>query len=357
MKILHIITSLKTGGAERLMVDLLPRLRDKGAEVDLLLFDGTETPFKAQLRSADIRIFETGYNPDVYDIRNLSALRKYLKGYDIIHTHNTACQYYAALAKTIFGIKGKFVTTEHNTTNRRRNIKGFKHVDRRIYSRYDKIICISEKAEDMLREYIGNDFPILTIPNGINTRRFAEAAASDIFDKNRTTIIQVAAFREQKDQPTLIRATALLPNNYHTVFVGDGVCRRQCKALAEELGISDRITFLGVRTDIPQLLKAADIVVMSSHWEGFGLAAVEGMAARKPILASSVEGLKQVVYGAGILFECGNAEELAGKIKEIAENPTLYCQIADKCFRRAQEFDISKMTDSYYNVYQSLSDE
>ena len=348
---------MKTGGAEHLMVDLLPILRDKGNEIHLLLFDGTDTPFKEQLQNSGIRIFELGRNSNVYDIRNLFKLRKYLKSYDIIHTHNTACQYYAALAKILSGTKCKFVTTEHNTTNRRRNIVGFEYIDRSIYRRYDKIICISDKAEEMLRDYIGNNFPITTISNGIDIGKFSQAATSDIFDKNRTTIIQVAAFREQKDQPTLIRATALLSDSYHTVFVGDGVCRPQCIALAEKLGITDRITFLGNRTDIPQLLKAADIVVMSSHWEGFGLAAVEGMAAHKPVIANDVDGLKQVVDGAGILFEHGNAKDLAKKIKEIAENPMLYEQTADKCLQRAQEFDISKMAEHYHNAYKSLFNE
>ena len=339
------------------MVDLLPRLRDKGNEVHLLLFDGTDTPFKRQLQNSGIRIFELGRNPNVYDIRNLFGLRKYLKDYDVIHTHNTACQYYAALAKRLFGIRCKFATTEHNTGNRRRNITGFKYIDRSIYKQYDKIICISDKAEEALRNYIGNSFPISTIPNGIDIDRFTQAAASDIFDKNRITVIQVAAFREQKDQPTLIRATAKLPKNYHTVFVGDGAYRPKCTALSKELDIADRITFTGIRTDIPQLLKAADIVVMSSHWEGFGLAAVEGMSAGKPVIASDVDGLKQVVEGAGILFECGNAEDLANKIRDIAENPSLYGQTAEKCLRRAQDFDISKMAERYDNAYKSLFDE
>ncbi len=98
MKILHVITSLKIGGAEKLLVEILPRLKDMGHEVDLLLFDGINTPFYNQLESNGIKINYLNINGNVYNPINIIRLRKYLSGYDIIHTHNTACQYYVPIA-------------------------------------------------------------------------------------------------------------------------------------------------------------------------------------------------------------------------------------------------------------------
>ena len=86
MKILHVITSLRTGGAEKLMVDLLPRLRRKGDEVDLLLFDGTPTPFLHQLEDLGIRIFSLSIGENVYNPLNIFRLRRFMHGYDIVHT-------------------------------------------------------------------------------------------------------------------------------------------------------------------------------------------------------------------------------------------------------------------------------
>ena len=102
MKILHVITSLYTGGAERLMVDLLPLLCDKGKiQVELLLINGVDTPFKKRIEECGIRVTALSNTNDVYNVRNILRIRRFLKNndYDIIHTHNTACQFYVPLSR------------------------------------------------------------------------------------------------------------------------------------------------------------------------------------------------------------------------------------------------------------------
>ena len=79
MKILHVITSLRTGGAEKLMVDLLPRLKAKGLNVDLLLFDGTDTPFRREVENAGIKVFDLGIGGFIYSPLKLFKLIPYLK--------------------------------------------------------------------------------------------------------------------------------------------------------------------------------------------------------------------------------------------------------------------------------------
>ena len=111
---------------------------------------------------------------------------------------------------------------------------------------------------------------------------------------------------------------------------------------------------MGIRNDIPQLLKASDIVVMSSHWEGFGLAAVEGMAAGKPVLASDVDGLAQVVEGAGILFPQGDAETLAGMIQNLMKDHLYYQQVAERCLQRASDYDIQRTVNGYEEIYNTV---
>lgn len=167
-------------------------------------------------------------------------------------------------------------------------------------------------------------------------------------------IVQIAAFRGQKDQDCLIRAAQLLPTEYEVSFVGDGERREECEQLALSLGLADRIHFMGIQSNIPGILKEMDIVVMSSHWEGFGLAAVEGMAAGKPVIASDVDGLREIVGDAGVLFPPGDEEALAAEILKLSEDETYYCEVASRCRRRADEFDISKMVQEYENVYKEI---
>lgn len=356
MKILHVITSLHTGGAEKLMVDLLPRLKAKGLEVDILLFDGTATHFRKDIEAQGIKVFDLGIGGPVYSPLRLFKLIPYVKRYDVVHTHNTAPQLFAAIASHFSSVI--LCTTEHNTSNRRRKWKWYAIIDRWMYNRYKNIICISKKAEENLRGYIGHSkADICTINNGVDIARYANAIPSEELNKiapDSRKIMMVAGFRWEKDQDTLIKAIAMLPEKFHLFLVGDGVRRVELTALIASEGLSNRVHLLGLRTDVPQLLHAADYVVMSSHFEGLSLSSVEGMSVGKPFLASDVDGLREVVKEAGILFPHKNSKALAYEIMRLEKSPELYNNIADKCVACAQNYDISKMAKKYYQLYTSI---
>ena len=121
-----------------------------------------------------------------------------------------------------------------------------------------------------------------------------------------------------------------------------------------ELGLQKRVLFLGIRTDVARLLKTASVSIVSSHWEGFGLAAVEGMAVMKPVIATNVPGLSNVVKGAGILFEKGNEKELASKINELLNDQYYYNAVAEAGFERAKQYDINSMVDKLIGSYRRM---
>lgn len=359
MKIVHIITSLRIGGAEKLMTEILPRLRDMGNEVELVLFCGVQTSFKQQLLEQGIKITDLSSNGSVYNPRYIIKLCKYIKEFDIVHTHNTSPQYFVAIARLFTRSRAKLVTTEHNTHNRRRDIWGAKLIDKFIYRRYDSIITISQKATDNLIDFLSGSIEAITIENGINIQQYKNAIDADVkkelsIPNNTVLVTQVAGFRVQKDQDTVIRALKHLPEHIHAAFVGDGERRGVCESLCEELGISNRVHFFGLRSDVPEVLKSSDIAVMSSHWEGFGLAAVEGMAASKPMIASDVQGLREVVGGAGILFEKGDDKALANEIIKLIEDKDYYNTVSKACQERAKQYDINIMVEGYYQEYQKL---
>ena len=356
MKILHVITSLYTGGAERLMVDLLPTLRnDEDFQVDLLLINGVETPFKKALKQAGIKVCALSMTNDVYNLRNIFRFRRFLahNDYDIIHTHNTACQLFVPIAKSLTRNKAKLVTTEHNTTNHRRTKWWLKPLDKWMYRKYAAIVCISDLTRHNLEQYLGTDWPMHTIYNGVDTKRFARPV-KDISGQQDFVVTMVAAFRPQKDQDTLIRAFTHLEPNYRLQLVGGGQRGEELKALCRELGLEDRVQFLGVRMDVPDIMEQSDVIVLSSHWEGFGLAAVEGMASGRPLVATDGDGLRDIVGGAGVLFQPGDDQELASAIKRLCETPDYYRQVALACQERAQHYDISVMADGYSNLYRTL---
>lgn len=351
MKILHVITTLSTGGAEHLMVDLLPRLRDLGNEVELAVFVGKNTEFYRQLSAQGVKIHSLADGGSVYNISLLFKLRKLMRNYDVIHTHNTACQYFASLSK-IQNIK--LVTTEHSTSTRRRNYRIFRYIDKWMYRQYDKIICISKPSEDSLRGYIGDNYPITTVLNGIDVSKFVSANKIDLGFDNCKLITMVAGFRYEKDQPTLIRSLQYLPNNYHVVLVGDGEKRTDIERVICNLGLESRVHLLGIRNDVPSILKSSDVIVMSSHREGLSLSNVEGMASGNPFVASDVDGLREVTKGYGVLFPHGDAKILANTILNLTTDDTFRREVVNRCRERAMQYDIKTMAENYNNVYKEL---
>ncbi|QIU95150.1 glycosyltransferase [Bacteroides faecium] len=360
MKILQVITSMNIGGAEKLITEITPLLRDKGHQVDVLLFDGTETAFKQNLLDNGICVYEFGKGGSVYNPLYIFRLLPFLKKYDIVHTHNTAPQLFAAIGSVLCSVV--LVTTEHTTANRRRGWRWYWLIDRWMYNRYQSVICISDAAENNLKKYLDHYHTnITTIYNGVNFQSFIDAKAETALKKQtvgKAVVVMVAGFRYQKDQDTLIKAFGYLPKDkYELWLVGDGERRQILEQLVDEKNLKDNVRFLGVRNDIPQILKAADIVVMSSHFEGLSLSSIEGMAVEKPFLASDVDGLREITMGAGILFPHGDVRQLAKEIEQLMDDREYYKTVADKCMKRAKKYDIFKMVDEYEKEYKVLINE
>lgn len=351
MRILHIITSLQTGGAETLVVNLMPRFRDLGHEVGLVVFNNEKTKLMERLKHEcpECKVYELGtscYNP-LYIIKLIGIMKKY----DIVHTHNSSPQLYAAIANLF--TRKKLITTEHNTSNRRRYWKWYANIDRWMYNRYNCIICISNQAEENLRNYLKRDkLPIVTIFNGVDIASFHNAKPIEELKTDKFVAIMVAGFRKQKDQDTLVKAIAKLPKEkFELWFVGTGERLNEVKNLVKNLNIEDNVKFLGLRTDVARLLHTADVVVMSSHYEGLSLSNIEGMSVDKPFIASDVDGLHEITEGYGILFPHEDSDSLAKIIERLSTDQDYYNQVASSCYARAQQFDITKMVEGYEGVY------
>ena len=362
MRILQVITSLRTGGAERLVVDLSKQMKLEEDEVEILLFDGTETPLKVEAETAGIpvRALSKGWhamrNPLLL-FKLMRVLRKNL--YDVVHAHNTSCQLLLAVASCFQHFR--LVTTEHNTDNRRRRWRGYRAVDRWMFRRYRRIICVGEETKQALAAWLAH--PDLTnkltvIPNGIAVSKFAGAIpAEDVSSQQRRKILMISAFRPQKDHPTLINAFSKLPEDYRLFLAGgsetdeDRKYLNDCEQLVLELDLGERVRFLGIRSDVPQLLAAADVVVLSTAYEGMSLSLLEAMAAGQPLIASDVPGVHDLVSGAGLLFPFGDARRLAELIRQVCEDPSFAAEVGAKCRARAADYDVAETTRRYLQEY------
>lgn len=358
MKILQVINSLGTGGAEKLLLDSVPKYVALGVTMDVLVLNGSPHPFLTALQENKNISFYSFGKGTVYNPLHIFRILPFLKRYDLLHVHLFPALYWTALAKFISFSKTPLLFTEHNTSNRRRGNFFFKLLDKIVYGRYRRIITISSEVDAAIKQHLGfdpNRFEF--IQNGAPVAEIAAAqpASRQEFSipKEDKVLIQVSSFTRQKDQPTLIKSMAYLENTT-LLLVGEGPLMEECRQLVIELKLVDRVRFLGIRMDVPALLKMADIVVLSTHFEGLSLASIEALASGRPLVAAEAPGLTPIVKDAGLLFPIGDVEKLAEMITALFNSEGEYREVARKCVERAQQFSIEKMIDKHMKLYQKL---
>jgi glycosyltransferase involved in cell wall biosynthesis len=360
MKVLQIINNLATGGAEKLILEIVPLINKKKVICDVLVINGIEYPFLKKLKQLNVCKIYSITNGSIYNPINIFKLIKYLKKYDIIHVHLFPALYYVAIAKLISFSSCKLIFTEHSTSNKRIRNKVFMYFDKLFYKPYSKIITISEKVDNTIKKHLNyNNNKFILIKNGVNLNSINEARPIESFDflPNRDKykiILQVSSFQYPKDQKTVIKSLKLLPENVVLFLVGVGDLKNECEEFVKNEKLSQRVFFLGQRMDVPNLLKSVDFIVLSSHYEGLSLSSIEGLASGKPFIATNVQGLKEVVDGAGLLFEKNNENELADQIIKLLIKNKYYNSIAQKCIERSKEFDIDINVSQTIKLYREL---
>lgn len=356
MKVLHIINNLGIGGAESLLVAILPIIR-KQIEVEVLLLDDTEGPLFDKLKESNINIIKLS-NRRLYNPLIIFKLISILKNYSIVHVHLFPSMYYVAIAKLLGRVRVKLVFTEHSTSNRRLKSWMFRLMDRLVYLNYSKVVCITPEVSKVLIDLGVNKDTLEVIYNGIDLEKFSNAERYDRselgYDGQDIILVMVAAFRREKNHSLVIRGLSRLETRYKLLLVGNGYIKSQIESEVNELNLSDRVKFLGNRSDVERILKTCDISVLSSHWEGFGLAAVETMASGLPTVASDVPGLADVVRGGGILFAADDVADFINKIVSL-EKKEYYNEVKDRCMGKAKKYDLNKTAEELVQLYHVLN--
>ena len=361
MRILHIIDSLEMGGAENVLIGLAGGQRKEGHEVTVLqLLKAKNSTVANKMIASDIKVAWLQKSGCVYNPLLIFKISKWLKRYDIIHVHLFPALYWVAIANGMSRSRTPLIYTEHSTDNRRRDNKILHFIDGKVYQHgYKMIVACAEKVLEKYRQAFPNVGHVCYVNNGIDTQLFRDALPYSkqellCVDDSCFVVTMVARFMNMKRQDTVVEAISLLPEKFHAVFVGgseedSGLAR--IKTLAERKGVLNRVHFLYSRKDVPRILKSSDVVVMASDYEGLSLSSIEGMAAGKPLVATDVDGLREVVDGAGLLFENRNSKQLADILLQLAEDKAYYDNIALRCVERAVNYDVNEMVQKYLCVY------
>lgn len=341
------------GGAEKLVATLASQQAQENT-VGVFTFVNTNEVFFEQL---DKKVHtHKASTSRYYTLNNLFRLFKAIKKYKVIHVHLFPAFYLTGFLSLFFWNK-KFVYTEHSTHNKRRS-KKFYFIEKLIYSRYHKIICISKSVQKNLINWVGNAHKTVVIPNFLDQTEIENQPPLNRAQLNATIhdklIVMVGSFRDDntKDHITVIKALAKLPENFKLLFIGQGVLLEKTKIFVAQNNLANRVQFLGFRADVYSVLKACDYGVLSSNWEGFGIALLEYMACGLVAIGTHVEGLKDLAVSEKNLFEVGDFEGLAHQILHFEKHPEEATTIKEMQLDFIKKFSLAQAVKAHQKVYE-----
>lgn len=287
----------------------------------------------------------------------------------VVHAHQYTPFFYSALAKPLCGFRPKLVLTEHGRHYPDRVSPLRRAVNRLALDRFADAVtaCCRFSAEGLSRTDGFAGARIAIIENGIEVERYGppadKALAKDEvgLEPDRRYLIHVARHHPVKDQRTLIRGFAQAAPDLPGVdllMVGDGPLRAELENLAVDLRVPDRVRFLGIRTDIPDLMRAADAFALTSVSEAASLTLLEAMASGLPVIVTAVGGNPEIVRHEreGLLFPRGDAAGCAGAIRRLFRDPELATGLGAAGRARALErYQLSRTVEEYYELYARLA--
>lgn len=359
IKVLEVIDSLGSGGAESLLKNFVLEAKKNNLfniEIATLYSNAI---FKDEIKNAGIPVWDLNlkYKYDLRGILKIITLIKKRK-YDIIHVHLFPANIFVALSSLFLSKNTNYVFTEHNTYNRRRSRKVFKILDKFTYSRYSKIICISNQTSCSLIKWI----PIvkkktIVIPNGISIPESVNFKFSEIY----YDVLFVGGLSRQKGVNFLLEAISILKEKYNrylkVAIVGDGPLRDELRKLCVKLKINTQVEFLGIQKNVNNFMRSSKVFVLPSRWEGFGLVIIEAMSNMLPVIASNVGGIPEIIENGrdGILVPPENPKNLAKAIKQLLENTELQKKIAQNAYKKVKKkYSIDKYSRNILNLYKKL---
>jgi len=279
IKILNLIDSLNAGGAESRLKNLVleeKKYSEFKTEICTLYSLGI---FGEQIKKSNIQVHNLNLKFK-YDLRGIFKIIKLIKKekYNIIHVRLFPATIFVAIASFFLSKNIKFIYDEVSVCNRRRSLKIFKLLDKFIYSRYSKIICVSKQVENSLLKWLPElKEKIITIPSGIPIPKSTDQKYPKIYD-----VLLVGRLEKVKGIDILLKAINILKNKYQKILkvaiAGNGTLKENLKKLAKELKIDNEVKFLGTRKDIDGLMYSSKILVLPSRYEGLPITILEAMS-------------------------------------------------------------------------------
>ncbi|MDH1622350.1 glycosyltransferase [Pseudomonas chengduensis] len=359
MTVLFVITGLGMGGAENQVVNLADKFAEKGLDITIAYM---LEPVMVEPKNKNVKLVWLGGTKSAVgmltSLKNLVKLIRENKP-DVVHSHMFHANILARLA-SIFASVPKSVSTAHNT-NEGGKIRML--VYRLTNWLSDVFTNVSYDAVHSFEEKKAvSKGKMLAVGNGIDVEHFTFSSharsniRAELGLQDKKVFITIGRFHEAKDYPNLINAFAkvvLCSENCHLLIVGDGELRSVIENKIAQLGLQQKITLLGVRKDIPDLLSTSDVFVLSSAWEGFGLVVAEAMSCERIVIGTDSGGVANIIDRYGYVVSPRDPDSLAqGMQKALALSEMEASELGQKARQRIVEhFSLDAAVQKWLAIY------
>lgn len=347
MKVLHIVSSLEVGGAERFVIDLASLQVTQGVEVSILSFSQSSGPLELAVgEEITVTYLKGGV------LARLWQLTQIFKRFDVVHLHTGHGLLPTFIAKLLTTRTPKLIYTKHNEAMHTSIRWRLSHYLAHYF--VDSLIFVAEKAaQTYLAQYESQKSKTKVILNGV----LPISTEKECSQKVRLGI--VGRFVELKGHHYLLRAAALLPDSIRERisihFYGTGPLLESNRELAQDILSDVEVNFHGFEQDREKIYSGLDILVVTSETEGLSLAILESLASATPVVASKVGGNVELVKHEvnGLLYEYADTPALASCIQRLIENQGLAKKLSLASYDKfLNEFSMEQCVKSYLSSYQ-----
>lgn len=359
--VMQMVHSLKIGGSEKIASTISSNLNNGHFQSSICALDiGGELIEELAINNIPHHILHRkGIEFDV-SRRIYRLLKKF--SVDIVHTHHFAQLFYTVVPACLAGVK--IVHTEHEYNSYLENNFSRKAIKPLSYF-CKRFTTVSQDVADYFIREVGLPAARVTIVrNGIDIRKFD--IQSDVVRKelgisdDAIVFGTVGRLEEEKDHRTLLNAFSKLSESdprAKLLMIGDGRLRKELETHANALGLGERILFLGSRTDVPEVLSAIDVFVLTSIREGLPIAVIEAMGARKPVICTDVGSMKSLVQDGinGLLVPPRDEDAICRALLKMQGNPAMRKEMGERGHDLAQRsFSLDSMIEQYERIYRSM---
>lgn len=379
IRVLHVITRLERGGAPAVLLEVLRRCDKRQFEHHIAtgLAQEPEKDMIAFARDMGFQVFViTALIRDIHPFLDIYALSKLyfliLRGrYDIVHCHTSKGGFIGRLAARLANVKC-IIYSPHGDIFEgyfgKIKTRFFIWLERFSARFTDKIITLTKSGiEPYLKAGIGQKSQFDYIYNGVDIESLRKRKVDRIQKRREigvenecSLIVTAGRLVPVKGQTYLISAIAQVITeipNIRLVFLGDGELRGELSGQVKTLGLEKQVLFLGMRSDVPEIISCGDLFVLPSVNEGFGVVLLEAMAMRCPIVATNVGGVPEVVLDGetGILVPPGDPVQLARGIIQLLKDTSLAFKMAECGYQRLEDcFDVRETVSKTEHLYKEL---